>query len=158
MISSVFEILTSTSCRVTSNKTISSPMMSGRNNRKSISRRLFRATALLFLLYTGVDLVFPQICSEEPVGAATKQSVPASSGINADFRLAVDVSKESRHEQNSEVPCRDEDCFCCCAHVMPSPLFVEPSVADSNLGNGINRNLSLISAPLNTPDHPPRFA
>ena len=135
-------------------------MMSGRNNRKSISRRLFRATALLFLLYTGVDLVFPQICAEEPVGAATTQSFERSGEVKTANRSTVasfGTSEGTRNQQGSEVPCRDEDCFCCCAHVMPSPLFVEPSTADSNLGKGLRPRLSIISAPLNTPDHPPRF-
>lgn len=136
-------------------------MMSGRNSGKSRSRRLFRATALLFLIYTGVDLVFPQICCEEPVGAATTQSFELSGEVKTANRSTVasfGTSEETRNQQGSEVPCRDEDCFCCCAHVMPSPLFVEPSAADSNLGKGIRPRLSIISAPLNTPDHPPRFA
>lgn len=135
-------------------------MMSGGNNRKSKCRRLFRATALLFLIYTGVDLIFPQICCEEPVGAATTQSFALYGEVKTANRSTVasfDTSEESRNQQGSEVPCRDEDCFCCCAHVMPSPPFVEPGAADSNLGKGIGPRLSIISAPLNTPDHPPRF-
>lgn len=135
-------------------------MMPGGNNRKSRRSRLFRATALLFLIYTGVDLIFPQICCEEPVGAATTQSFAPSgevATVNRSTVASFDISEETRNQQGSEVPCRDEDCFCCCAHVMPSPLFVEPSAAASNLGKGIRPRLSIISAPLNTPDHPPRF-
>ena len=135
-------------------------MMSNGNNRKSRRRRLFRATALLFLMYTGFDLIFPQVCCEEPVGAATKQSVARSGEVNTANRSVVaafDGSEESRNQEGSEVPCRDEDCFCCCAHVMPSPLFVEPCVADSNLGKGIHPHVVTISAPLNPPDHPPRL-
>ena len=136
-------------------------MKTGYSISKFSKGRLVRTVALLFLLHTGADLVFPQLCSEEPVGIAMNQPVVATSEAKSNyqsFAIGLPSSNQSSEMPGSEDPPRDEDCFCCCTHVMPSPLFVDPGVADANLGKSIQPNVSLASAPLNTPDHPPRFA
>jgi len=125
--------------------------------------RLVRAVALLFLVHTGADLVFPQLCREEPVGIVLNQSFTVAREEARDQEsVAASVQASTERGQNSgpsrESPPRDEDCFCCCTHVMPSPLFVDPGVPHANLGKSIQSSVSVASAPLNAPDHPPRFA
>ena len=135
--------------------------MPGYNIGKFSKGRLVRAVALLFLLHTGADLVFPQFCSEEPAGIAMNQSFVATNEAKSNyqsFAIGLPSSNESGENPRREDPPRDEDCFCCCTHVMPSPLFVDPSIADANLGTSIQPNVSIAPAPLNTPDHPPRSA
>ena len=67
-------------------------MKSGWNIGKLRKGRLVRAVALLFLFHTGVDLLFPQLCSEEPVNITINQSLP--------------VSKEAINDETSATGCR----------------------------------------------------
>lgn len=123
--------------------------------------RLVRVIALLFLIHAGADLVFPQLCSEEPLGLTINQAFAATEESNISYQAAAGRfrgSNESGENPRREESPREEDCFCCCTHVMPSSLFVDSSVVDANLGKSFQPHLSIISAPLNTPDHPPRFA
>lgn len=123
--------------------------------------RLVRAVAVLFLLHTGADLVFPQLCNEEPVGISMNQSLRATDDGSGDYQSApasLPATNESGENPRREESPREEDCFCCCTHVMPSSLFVDTSVVDANLGKSFQPHVSIISAPLNTPDRPPRFA
>lgn len=122
--------------------------------------RLVRIIALLFLIHAGADLVFPQLCSEEPLGLTMSQSFAATDDRNIGYLAAsarFTSSNESGENPRREESPREEDCFCCCTHVMPSLLFVDTSVADAKLGKNIQPNVAIISVPLNTPDHPPRF-
>ena len=116
--------------------------------------------ALLFLFHTGVDLLFPQLCSEEPVDIAISQSLPVTEETTIDEAyapVAVSLPKDSREDQRPDPQHSDEDCFCCCTHVMPSPLFVAPGDADPGLMTSRDQNTSIPAAPPNNPYHPPRF-
>ncbi len=119
--------------------------------------RLVRAVALLFLLHAGVDLAFPQLCSEEPIAVVTNQSQDVADYLSESLS-AFQASKESSQDQHPQDRPSEEDCFCCCAHVMPSPPFVNPGAADLNLGRDVLPDLSVPAAALNPPYHPPRFA
>jgi hypothetical protein len=123
--------------------------------------RLLRAVALLFLIHTGVDLFFPELCTEEPFSAGLTQSLALPSPANSKERSPAVTgapSGESKDEQRSDPQHRDEDCFCCCAHVMPSPLFVTPDNAELVLMVSKDQNTSIPAAPPHNPYHPPRFA
>lgn len=136
-------------------------MKSHWNISKMKKGRLVRAVALLFLFHTGVDILFPQLCSEEPVNIAIHQSSPASeeAGIDETSALvAASLPAESDGQQPSDAPPRDEDCFCCCTHVMASPGFVNPENAELKLPSGSQQEISILSAPPNNPYHPPRSA
>ena len=136
-----------------------SHMRSGWNISKLRKGRLVRAVALLFLFHTGVDLLFPQLCSEEPVNIAINQSSPVSKeAINDETSglVAVSLPNDSGENQPSDPP-RDEDCFCCCTHVMASPGFVNPGNAELKRPTSLQAEISILSAPPNNPYHPPRF-
>ena len=133
-------------------------MKSGWHIGKLRKGRLVRAIALLFLFHTGVDLLFPQLCSEEPVNMAVNQSVPREAVNDETSALvAVSMPNDSGEDQPSDPP-RDEDCFCCCTHVMASPGFVNPGNAELKLPTSSQQDLSVLSAPPNNPYHPPRSA
>src|ERR1044072_2781882 len=86
--------------------------------------RLVRLVALLFLLHAGVDLLLPQLCTEETV--QFDRVLFASKAIGIDQKLTVSAASlphESGEDQRPAQP-RDEDCFCCCTHVMASLSFV----------------------------------
>ncbi len=122
--------------------------------------RLVRAVALLFLFHTAVDLVFPQFCSEEPVNLAINHSSPVSKEASLhETPATVGASLPNDSDrQPSDTPPRDEDCFCCCTHVMASHGFVDPDNAELKLPTGAQPDISILSAPPNNPYHPPRIA
>jgi len=135
-------------------------MNSAWNIGKFSQGRLVRAIALLFLFHSGADLVFPQLCSEEPFGISMNQTFIATDEANDYYQsiaASLPASNESDQKPRREDRSRDEDCFCCCTHVMPGPLFVEPRVADAHLGKSFQPDVSITSAQLKPPDHPPRF-
>lgn len=135
-------------------------MKPGWNIGKLRKGRLVRAIALLFLFHTGVDLLFPQLCSEEPVNMAVSQSLPVlNEGKDTEFfvRVAGSLPGDHSEDQRSDPP-RDEDCFCCCTHVMASPGFVSPDNVELKLPFSSQQEIPILSAPPNNPYHPPRFA
>jgi hypothetical protein len=138
-------------------------MKSDWNISKLRKGRLVRAVAVLFLFHAGVDLLFPELCSEEPVNFAMNQSLPVARETNKDETsrlVAVTLLNDSDEDlpDQPQQPPRDEDCFCCCTHVMASPGFVNPENAELKLAASSQPNISVLSVPLNNPYHPPRFA
>ncbi|HXD29503.1 MAG TPA: hypothetical protein VN643_00200 [Pyrinomonadaceae bacterium] len=135
-------------------------MKSGWHIGKLRQGRLVRVVALLFLFHAGVDLLFPQLCSEEPVNIAFQQSFPVCGETPNDetsVLVAVSLPTDSGEDRPTD-PTREEDCFCCCTHVMASPGFVNPNNAELKLPTHSQPNSSILSAPPNNPYHPPRFA
>ncbi|HYJ84868.1 MAG TPA: hypothetical protein VEW46_02270 [Pyrinomonadaceae bacterium] len=135
-------------------------MKSGWNISRFGKGRLVRAIALLFLFHTGVDLLFPELCSEEPVTITVNQSLPGSNETVNDETsglVAESLPTDSREDRRSDPP-RDEDCFCCCTHVVPSQAYSNPGDAELKLPNSMQQEISILSAPPNNPYHPPRFA
>lgn len=130
-----------------------------------MKQKLFRGIVLLFLIYTGVELAFPQFCGEKVVGVFGPRSLAfaverlGEPSVSIFARIVKNPEKTSpgvpREERDMPV---DEDCFCCCAHVMPSPLFVNPGAAELALLPGVQRRISIPTAPLHLPYHPPRSA
>ncbi len=137
-----------------------SHMKSGWNISKLGKGRLVRVVAFLFLFHTGVDLLFPQLCSEEPFNITVNQSLFGSRETVSDETSAIVTASlpyESQEEQRPDQP-REEDCFCCCTHVMASRGFVNPQNAELKVLASSPQDISVPSAPINNPYHPPRFA
>jgi len=134
-------------------------MKSGWNILKPQKGRLLRLVAMLFLAHAGVDLLFPQLCSEEGFRAGVNTPLAVSYTKSNKDSPAVSAfdSNESREEQRSDQEPRDEDCFCCCSHVVPSPVFGNPNNAELHLPSITEQNVSILSAPLKNPYHPPRL-
>lgn len=120
--------------------------------------RLLKAVAVLFLLYTGIDLVTCQVCCENIAGLPTEFALALSAEreVNETFAVvSAPSSKKSQDEQPSN-PSRDEDCFCCCTHVMASPVFASSANTDLKMNTSLEENIPIPTAPLNNPYHPPR--
>lgn len=88
---------------------------------------LARALAILLLLHTGADLIMPQyFCgAEETAGpGAASNSVISSAWTNRQTLASVSSGDDNTRpdKPTPETP-GDEDCFCCCAHVLPSKGF-----------------------------------
>lgn len=119
-----------------------------------MKHRLFRGVVLLFLVYTAVEFAFPQFCGERAfsiVGSTTAASVRESG-----LQLSQRDSSESPRPDN-DLPDND-DCFCCCGHVMPSPPFVNPQRSAMVALSDQLDPVSIPDASLGAPYHPPRSA
>jgi hypothetical protein len=115
---------------------------------------LYRGTAILLLL-TCVDMLSPQTCAEEFFGfpaAALAKAAAAERDGSSD----VAVTSETSHTgENSESGHPEEDCFCCCTHLVVRAHFTfESETPNSALGPP--EWLSLLASPSHAPYRPPR--
>lgn len=123
--------------------------------------RLIRAVAVFFILFTVGDITLPQyFCRGEEIGGLPLGSVAASTedGDPGTKRSAIPSSEDSLPGQDSEQAPHEEDCFCCCAHVLPALAFTRAAAAELKSPEPPQKQASLPSPPLRLPYHPPRFA
>jgi hypothetical protein len=123
-----------------------------------------RGLAAFLLLFAFADMAFPQVfCREELGGLLNLRSAAGSkdnnaSCVKAESAIAINHTDDSQSDDPSrEVP-HEEDCFCCCAHVLAGISF-QPNVP------GAVRSFpfvpypdSIPNPPLHGTDHPPRIA
>jgi hypothetical protein len=133
---------------------------------KSIRRRhgrLVRVIAVFFLIYTGADIMLPQyFCGGEEIGnlsLQTKIATTDASKVRENADAFIRSSERSHRDQlpNREAP-HEEDCFCCCVHILPGLSFA--NIGDSELKSPRTpaETDRLPSPPLQSTYHPPRFA
>ncbi len=124
--------------------------------------RLVRGIAIVFLLYTAVDIACPQLCSEELVNLAAANQTLVSGASSPDPTssavLSVSVDNASHRNQPSKQESQDEDCFCCCAHVVAGMVFVPPRVLQQKSVVLIQAESSTPQNEFERPYHPPRFS
>jgi hypothetical protein len=93
---------------------------------------MYRVVAIFFLLWTLADLTVPQVCLAD-------FDTPAN---------GAGVSNGAYHQ--------DDDCFCCCSHVMPSSFVLierlKPLSSVEKQNDGVVPN-----RPTSAPFHPPRI-
>lgn len=126
--------------------------------------RFVRAVTVFFLLFTGADILMPQYFCDDEIGGI---SLPvAAAELNADERPAGDRdevasvagSDDSRSRQPLDTSPHEEDCFCCCAHVLPSLPFAPAKISEARQPMAVFVNDPLPSPPLRGTYHPPRIA
>jgi hypothetical protein len=139
-------------------------MRSGLNSRlKKKHGRIVRGVAIFFMLFTAADLTMPQyFCGDEMGGLPDSISYSVSANILPEgSRIAavnISSSENSIPDQPSDQEPHEEDCFCCCAHVLSDSDFGRFNIFESRLPVA-----SIVSDPLPNPSlngtyHPPRFA
>jgi len=74
---------------------------------------LFTIAAVFLLLFTAVDLAYPQMCAEDGDDSFV---VSRSSSATAEITTA-DTSP------TDPTPVHADDCFCCCGHVLAGAIF-----------------------------------
>ena len=122
--------------------------------------RLRRGTAVFLLAFAFfdmaiVDVFFPQTCGEQ------QMSLPSAGPVDfteesAGEKIAV-KNHDSRPSHDSHEYSPDEDCFCCCSHIIPSP-HVNVITLNSPPQAGDPAITSLPSAPPRGAYHPPRHS
>jgi hypothetical protein len=138
-------------------------MSSVSNTSSSRKRRLIRGIALLFLVYTAMDIASPELCRGETLGDSGQESIPVGAPRLIDELSAtiscIEASDSQRTNEPSEQPSGDDDCcFCCCSHVLPGTVIANPAVTDLRSSVTVLQYLSVSSPPLAPEFHPPRFA
>jgi hypothetical protein len=121
-------------------------------------RALQRAFAVLllslsFIDLAVIDLVLPERCELEAWVVSGNRATTASDN----FTLATFPSTSEstpQHDSTESVP--EEDCFCCCAHIIPSIYFRYPGLR-LQAERGIPKLAFLPSAPPLETFHPPRI-
>jgi hypothetical protein len=119
-----------------------------------------RVIALLFLAYTAIDIACPELCRGERTTLADEFGVAATlSEAQQDSagRISTAVTNKQDNETPTE-PCSDEDCFCCCAHIVPAPITVSIGSSESASLESAERYLTILTPALPSEFHPPRFA
>lgn len=107
----------------------------------------FTVAAVFLLLFTALDLAYPQMCAEEGDNSfVASRGALAMEGITAPGAASTDPI--SPHA---------DDCFCCCAHVLVGPIFHVP------MPGGITQERFLVmaqrvSVPVPPAFRPPRLA
>jgi hypothetical protein len=87
--------------------------------------RLFRSVAFLFLLFTALDITSSELCHERLEELLT--SCPSISNYgegqqNKEF-TANDQTTPGQSDKHPDQEQHTDDCFCCCAHVLPVSVF-----------------------------------
>ena len=118
-------------------------------------KRVFRVLAVLFLVYTGFDLTVPGVCSEEfSVPGIVEVSTPVNGPSNSlDY---VTSHTQFPQDQPSKSLLTDDDCFCCCSHVLRgnAPTLIITERLECFVIKPFTN--PLLSPPLASPFHPPR--
>ena len=126
-----------------------------------LGRYLRRGIVLIFFVMTLADIASPQNCGEDiwrllKAGPA-QVSVQASDDFSpaASF-ISADIQKQQPPSDSDSAPAED-DCFCCCSHVLPGVFFhvddpgFAPSVSEPTI-------TALPTAPPQIAFHPPRLS
>lgn len=121
------------------------------------SGRFARCIVILFLAYAGVDIANPQLCNDE----FAPPSVLLASNVDrhaeeASTGVSILNSEESEQGGQPSAPHSEDDCFCCCTHVLPA-LTTHPNGAFDAISQGLTLTpQSATSAHPNALYHPPR--
>lgn len=120
---------------------------------------LHRGIIIIFFFLTLVDMASPQNCGEDVWGflrsGPSHMSVMAPSDFGPDdVCISVDTSQ---HQSSSDPERAEDDCICCCSHILPSVIFhvdelgFAPSLSEPTI-------TALPTAPPQSAFHPPRLS
>ncbi len=123
-------------------------------------RHLYRWLVVVMLAYAFGDLcadaVSPQQCCEWMDNLAVSDTGRVSSAEGPNVALAIVASTESKQE--TSLPSNtEEDCFCCCAHMLPAIHFNAPLVEVTGSPALLTKTF-LPSPPTQKKFHPPRLS
>lgn len=106
-------------------------------------RRWHRFVALFILLWAVVDMTVPSLCESD---GGFLLPVPQQQSS-----VSVDTDRGSQ----PATPAQEDDCFCCCSHISPTPHFEFKAVAFSEEYTAAAPGLQLLEF-AEAHYHPPR--
>jgi len=116
------------------------------------------AVFLLAFAYFDVAIIgvfFPQLCGDEQASVSFASPVK-STKKNADGLMAIS-NHGSQPSQDLSPPTIDEDCFCCCSHIIPG-VCIDVAVLNGSSQPPDPTNTALPSSPPHDTFHPPRLS
>lgn len=116
--------------------------------------RVYRVVALFFLVFTFIDLACPGICRDDfdDLGTQIPAQIAAKTIVQS---YAPDAGQQERRDSRPQP--LEEDCFCCCPHILPT-YQIESPVLTAKLPQHPAPAASLPNAPPGGTYHPPRSA
>ncbi len=122
--------------------------------------RLRRGMAIFLLAFAFfdlavVDLFSPQLCGDKQVSHSV--TGPVNSTEEGAGESGAIKTQDSQPDQDSHQSPIDEDCFCCCSHIIPSP-HVNVMALNCPPQPDALAITSLPLAPLRGAFHPPRLS
>lgn len=122
--------------------------------------RLLRAVAVFFLLYTGADLTLPQYFCGEEVGGMSLTSLIADKTVQRDGATTrlTSAPEAPRPDAPTDQAPHDEDCFCCCVHVLPALPVTRVGGSEIKSPPALRELKSFPTPPLGNTFRPPRSA
>ncbi len=123
---------------------------------------LYRGTAIFLLLFASVDLMNPELCGEElsAIFTASELRLTAQIANGATTSSLTGFHSEGCPKNHSQPnpATTDEECFCCCSHLLPISFFYVTNALDSKpLITDLNNSL-LPSSPPRSLYRPPRLS
>jgi hypothetical protein len=122
--------------------------------------RLYRGMAIFLLIFalvdlTIIDLAFPQLCESDLSPISTSLNAIDSTYLAREIFAAAPTGTDNDRDQHSDPECEEDDCFCCCSHIVPG---IPVSVAALGLKTlaAVADIASLPSPPPQSTYHPPR--
>jgi hypothetical protein len=135
--------------------------MQSRLYHRLIRRIRWRHLAAFLLLgiasfdITVIDMISPQLCGDE-ASAIPVENADGKSDQNVAVKATI-IDQDSLPQQDSSETSTEDECFCCCSHVLPRPV-----VNHVTLNKMPRINIALIetlpSPPPQDTFHPPRLA
>ena len=138
-------------------------MQIGPHTRLIFQCELYSLIAIFFVLFTFVDISSPRQCCEELGGfadsgapAATTDSDALDEAARAYEGTPSIAGCDSRPTQPATPSSSEEDCFCCCSHVLPGLSFSIAVLHFRSPEADLQQDL-LRTPALRALYHPPRF-
>ena len=129
-------------------------MSSSASRARTLVTCLYHGTAILLLL-TCVDILSPETCAEELFGLSAAAFAKAATAERNDSSDLAVPSETSHTGESSGSDHPQEDCFCCCTHLIVRAHFtLETETPDSVLSP--SQWLSLPASPRHSLYRPPR--
>ncbi len=130
-----------------------------RSSTSLFSRRLARIIVILLVLYTGFDIANPQLCGEEFTPGPISLSFDRQQHqTRSSTTIAFSRNESEEREESPSKPHSDEDCFCCCTHVLPGLTAHPNGSSDVRSEMSVIPIDNIVSVDLKAPYHPPRIA
>ena len=123
--------------------------------RQGFLHRWFAGLLFIFAFADlSADLMSPQLCCEGIGNLVASGDLSAQYINDASAFIAAD---DFGHEQSSDPLNIEEDCFCCCSHILPGVHF-DVAVLDIKPPASLLTNAFLPTPPPQKTFHPPRLS
>lgn len=120
------------------------------------SGRFARFIVIVFLVYAGIDITNPQLCSDEFAPPSVLLASNVESVEEPSNEPSIQRAEDTEQQEQPSAPHSEDDCFCCCTHVLPG-LTTHPNGASDVVSQGLTLTPeSATSAHLLALYHPPR--